>query len=278
MTRRRTGAAGRLYRSELKLLFGRKRNLALLGGLACMPVIVGLAIAFTRNTAIGAHGPGFFDRVTENGLFLIMAALVSCLPLLLPLVTSIIAGDAIAGEAQSGTLRYLLTVPVPRTRLLAVKAAAVYTFTAAAVLAVALAGLIAGGVLFGWTDFTLISGDTVSFAAGLARTGAIVTYIALTFIGLATIGLFFSTLTEVPVAAMAATVVTSIASNILENLPQVAAIHPALFTNYWFTWGEWLHLHVQWPAIGQGLAVQAAWVAVFGALAWSRFTTADISS
>ncbi len=33
-----------------------------------------------------------------------------------------------------------------------------------------------------------------------------------------------------------------------------------------------------WGVLGKGLALQAAWVAIFGALAWSRFTTADVSS
>ena len=43
------------------------------------------------------------------------------LPLFLPLAVAVIAGDTIAGEANVGTLRYLLATPVQRSRLLAVK-------------------------------------------------------------------------------------------------------------------------------------------------------------
>jgi len=43
------------------------------------------------------------------------------IPLFLPMAVAVVAGDAVSGEANTGTLRYLLTVPVGRTRLLAVK-------------------------------------------------------------------------------------------------------------------------------------------------------------
>ena len=47
------------------------------------------------------------------------------------LVGGVASGDAIAGEAQAGTLRYLLAVPVPRSRLLAAKALATLLLVAA---------------------------------------------------------------------------------------------------------------------------------------------------
>ena len=56
------------------------------------------------------------------------AALILELPLFLPLAVSAIAGDSVAGEANLGTLRYLLTIPAGRTRLLVVKYAAIVIF------------------------------------------------------------------------------------------------------------------------------------------------------
>ena len=50
------------------------------------------------------------------------------LPLFLPIAVAITAGDAIAGEAQPGTLRYMLVRPVGRTRLLVAKLVAVMAF------------------------------------------------------------------------------------------------------------------------------------------------------
>ena len=73
-------------------------------------------------------GPDFISAITGNGLFVAFAALILEMPLFLPLAVGTIAGDSVAGEANLGTLRYLLTVPVGRTRLLVVKYAAIVIF------------------------------------------------------------------------------------------------------------------------------------------------------
>lgn len=272
------GALARLLRSELALVFGRRRNIALLVGLSCVPLLLGTVLWVTQDSALGGQGPGFISRVTGNGLFLVVAALFMCLPFLLPLTTGIASGDAIAGEAQAGTLRYLLAVPVSRTRLLAVKAVATLAFVSAAVTAIAVVALVVGATFFGLADVTLLSGSTVPLGDGLLRIGGVAVYVALSLTGLVAVGLFLSTLTEVPVGATAATVVVAIVSAVLDTLPQLAAIHPALLTHHWLNFAEFLRVQVDWGVLGQGLAVQAAWVAVFGALAWTRFTTADVTS
>lgn len=166
---RARGSFGRLVRSELRLLFGRRRTLALLAGLALVPLLLALVLFIASNSGMGGQGPGFIDRVTGNGLFLVIAALFMCLPFLLPLTIGITAGDAISGEAQAGTLRYVLTVPVARTRLLVAKALVALAFAFAAVLVITIVALAAGGAFFGFSEMTLLSGTTVSLAAGAAR-------------------------------------------------------------------------------------------------------------
>ncbi|WP_456789575.1 ABC transporter permease [Cellulomonas sp. P5_C5] len=274
----RRGSLLRLVRSELRLVLGRRRNLVLLTGLALVPLLLGTVLFLSQDTALDGQGPGFVGRVTSNGLFLVVASLFLCLPFLLPLTIGIASGDAIAGEAAAGTLRYLLTVPVARGRLLAVKAVGALTFAAAAVTAIAVVGIVAGAMFFGLRGITLLSGTTVPLGDGILRIAAVVVYVGLSMTGLVAVGLFFSTLTEVPVGAMAATVVTAIVCGVLDQLPQLASIAPALLTHHWLDFAEFLRLEPDWGVLGQGLALQAAWVAIFGALAWSRFTTADVSS
>lgn len=274
----RRGAAWRLLRGELRLIFGRRRNQVLLVGLAAVPLLLGTVLFVAQDSALSGQGPGFVGRVTGNGLFLVVAALFMCLPFLLPLTIGIASGDAIAGEAQAGTLRYLLAVPVSRSRLLLAKAVASLTFVGAAVLAIALVALVTGAAYFGIRDITLLSGSTVPVGDGLLRVAGVVVYVALSLTGLVAVGLFLSTLTEVPVGAMAATVVVAIVSAVLDTLPQLAVIHPGLLTHHWLDFAEFLRVEVDWGVLAQGLAVQGAWVAVFGALAWSRFATADVTS
>lgn len=272
------GSWWRLLRSELRLVFGRRRNLVVLAGLAAVPLLLGIVLFVTKDSALGGQGPGFVGQVTSNGLFLPIASLFLCLPFLLPLTVSIVAGDTVAGEASAGTLRYLLVVPVPRTRLLAVKAVAAVLYAVAAVLTITLVALAVGAALFGLSDLALLSGSTVPLSAGLARVAGIAGYVAASLTGLVAVGMFFSTLTEVPIGAIVATVAVAIVSSVLDSLPQLHAIHPGLLTHHWFDFAEFLRIQVDWGVLGQGIAVQAAWVAVLGALAWSRFTTADVSS
>ena len=274
---RRRGAVARLVTSELIMVFRRRRNLALLALLAAAPLAIGVAVKSTTPHP-GGDGPQFLGQISSNGLFLVFTALTVTVPLLLPLLVGVVAGDAIAGEAGSGTLRYLLTVPVPRTRLLAAKAVGVLAYAAAAVVAVGVVGLVTGAALFGVHPMTLLSGDTISIGAGLLRTLQVVVYVIASLSGFLAIGLFVSTLTEVPVAAMAATVGVAIVATVLDQVPQLGSLRGLLFTHHWLGFGEILRRNVNWGLLLSWLQLQAAYVAIFGAAAWARFTSADITS
>lgn len=274
--RRHRGALLRQYRSEMRLLLTRRRNMILLGVLAVVPVFIGVAVKVSNPT--GGDGPQFIDRITGNGLFLVFTAITVSIPFFLPLVIGVVAGDSIAGEAGIGTLRYLLTVPVGRGRLLAVKSLAIATFTAASVLLVAVVGLITGGLLFGIHSLVLLSGDTVSIGEGLLRTLGIIGYVAVALFALAAGGLFVSTLTENAIAAMAATVSIAVFSALLDAVPQLSAIHPALLTDHWLGFGELLRTAVSAPDLARWTAIHLAYAAVFLSLAWSRLTTKDVTS
>src|SRR3954452_328357 len=111
--------SARLLWSELGLIGGRRRNQMGLLVLAAVPVLMAVAVRISATRA--GRGPDFLSSITSNGLFVPLAALSVELGLFLPLAIAMLAGDAVAGEANLGTLRYLLTVPVGRTRLLITK-------------------------------------------------------------------------------------------------------------------------------------------------------------
>src|SRR5436190_17825067 len=119
----------RFLRSELWLIFGRRRNWAGLAVLAAVPIIIAVAVkASPPGGGGGGDGPDFVGAITNNGLFVALAALAAELVLFLPIAVAAISADTIAGEANLGTLRYLLAVPVHRTRMLAAKDTGVVMF------------------------------------------------------------------------------------------------------------------------------------------------------
>jgi ABC-2 type transport system permease protein len=268
----------RLLRSELGLIFGRRRNLALLAVLAAMPVLIGVALKLAGAGGNGGQGPPFLNQVAGNGVFLAFLALTVMITLVLPLVVAVVAGDSVAGEAGYGTLRYLLVVPAGRTRLLAVKYAGLLVFCVAASLLIAAAALVTGAAAFPIGRVTLLSGDTVSLGAGLARLLLVSLYVAAAMAAVAAIGLAISTLTEHALAAMATILVLVIGSEVADQVPQFAAVHPYLPTNSWLSFDGLLRSPVALTAVGHGLTSFAVYAVIFCAIAWARFTSADITS
>jgi ABC-2 type transport system permease protein len=269
------GTLLRQVRSELRLVFGRRRNLAILVLLTAIPILIGIAVKVSEPRP--GEGPPFVSELTGNGLFLAFTGLAVCLPVFLPLAVAVVSGDAVAGEAGSGTLRYLLSVPVSRSRVLVVKALGVLAYLAAGVAIVTVVGMVFGTILFGADGVTLLSGDTVSVGNGLLRALGIAVYACIDLVGLAAIGLFFSTLTEVPVGAMAATVVCAIVSAVLDTVPQLGSLRDLLLTHYWLSFDELLRSSPHLGSLVGWSAVPLAYAVLFGSLAWSRITTADVT-
>ncbi|WP_405685392.1 ABC transporter permease [Streptomyces sp. NBC_00057] len=273
-----------ILRSELTTTLRRWRTLALLGVLAAVPVLIGIAVRIETNHGSspgpggGGGGPAFLSQVTNNGLFLVFAALAVTLPVFLPMAVGVVAGDSIAGEANAGTLRYLLVAPAGRTRLLLTKYASVLTFCLVATLVVALSALAVGALLFPVGEVTTISGTRIGFGEGLLRAGLIAVVVAASLIGFAAIGLFISTLTSSGIAAMAATVGMLITVQIVDTIPQLSGIHPYLFPHYWMSYADLLRDPVYWDEAIKNLGLQGLYAAVFGSAAWARFTAKDITA
>ncbi|GII63912.1 ABC transporter permease [Sphaerisporangium krabiense] len=265
----------RLLRSEVRLTFRRPRNLAMLAALATVPVVIGVVL---RLVGRDEDAPGLVTQVAGNGLMLTFLSLSLLTALLLPLAVGVVAGESVAGEAGAGTLRYLLTAPAGRARLLGVKAANVAVFALAACAVVAVSGLVTGLVLFPVGPVTLLSGTTVPLAEGLLRVLIVIGYAAAGMAAFGIVGLAVSTLTEVPIGAVAATVVTVVFSQVAGAIPQLEPVRPYLLTSWWSTFDGALRDPVATDVMGQGLLVFAAYAFVFGAIAWGRFSGRDVTS
>jgi ABC-2 type transport system permease protein len=270
----------RLFRAELRLVFGRRRNLLLLAVTVVFPVVIGIALRVAAPHSQGGNGPGvaFFNQLAGNGVFLTFIALSTLLILVLPVVVAVVAGDSVAGEAGYGTLRYLLAVPAGRTRLLAVKFAAIVVFGLAATVIVSAVSLAVGAVLFPVGPVTLLSGATVSLADGLLRVLFVTLYVAAAMAALGAIGLAISTLTEHAIGAIAAIAILVVTSEVVDQVPQLAAIGPYLPTHWWLSFDSILRAPVDTSTLLKGLLSFGVYAVLFGSFAWARFTSADVTS
>jgi ABC-2 type transport system permease protein len=272
----------RFFGSELRLVFRRRRNQLLLLVVVAFPVLmgIGLKVASPRpdNNGGGNGAAVFFNQLAGNGVFLTLIALQFLLILVLPLVVSVVAGDSVAGEAGYGTLRYLLTRPAGRVRTLTVKYLAIVTFGLTATFTVAITALLLGVILFPVGPVTLLSGSTISLAAGLVRLLFVALYIAAAMAAVGAIGLAISTLTEHAIGAIAAIMVLIVASEVVDQIPQFAAAGPYLPTHWWNSFDALLRTPVDTTTLWHGLLSFAVYIVIFGGFAWARFTSSDVTS
>ncbi len=283
VTGRAVRAWCRLLASELHLVFRQWRHLALLGALAVLPI--GLGVALRLSTPQGGGGNGgdgpvgsLINQLAGNGVFLAFIALTIMLVLALPLTMAVVSGYSVAGEASSGTLRYLLAVPAGRTRLLFVKYLAVVIYALAAVTVVVGVSLILGLSLFPVGPVTLLSGTTVSLADGLLRLLFVLLYVTAGMAALGAIGLAISTLTEHPIGAIAALAILTVASEVADNIPQFGVVRPYLPTHWWLSFDALLRSPVATSDLLHGLLSFGVYIVLFCSIAWARFTSADVSS
>ncbi|HUC23503.1 MAG TPA: ABC transporter permease [Streptosporangiaceae bacterium] len=277
---------------ELAKLARRPRSWVAIALLCGLPILVAIFVAVTHVAPPPGQGPALLSAVLSNGSLFPAAALAIVLPIFLPISIAVVAGDAIAGEASSGMLRYLLARPVGRTRLLVAKLVAIVTYVLFAVIAVAVTSYVVGIVLFGDKPIALTSGSITSqgvIANSLSgtpltpadiilRTVGAVAFIAVSMLGVGAIALFLSTLTDSSLAAALGAMAALIASGVLVALNAAASVSPYLPTEYWLAWLDFFRQPILWRDIERGFAIQAVYVVVFLGAAWANFASKDVTS
>ncbi|HEY2074887.1 MAG TPA: ABC transporter permease [Streptosporangiaceae bacterium] len=277
---------------ELAKLARRPRSWVAIALLCLLPMLVAVFVAVTHVAPPPGQGPALLSAVLSNGSLFPAAALAIVLPIFLPISVAVVAGDAIAGEASSGMLRYLLARPVGRTRLLVAKLVALIAYVLFAVIAVAATSYATGVLLFGDKPVALtsggittqgviansLSGTGLTPADVLLRTAGAVAFIAVSMLGVGAIALFLSTLTDSSLAAALGAMAALIASGVLVALNAAASVSPYLPTAYWLAWLDFFRQPILWRDIDRGFAIQALYVAVFLGAAWANFASKDVTS
>ena len=279
---------------ELVKLARRPRSWVSILLLCALPTLVAVFVAVTHLAPPPGQGPALLSAVLSSGALFPAAALSIVLPVFLPVAVAVVAGDSIAGEAGSGTLRYLLARPVGRTRLLVAKLVALVVYTLAAVALVTGTAYLTGIMLFGAQPVaatpsglttsnlaagaTTLSGTAMSPTEIALRTLGAVSFIVVSMLGVGAIALFLSTVTDSALGAALGALAALVTSEVLVTLNAASAVDPYLPTRYWLAWIDFFREPIVWRNIERGFAVQGVYVVVFLGAAWAHFATKDITS
>jgi ABC-2 type transport system permease protein len=217
-----------------------------------------------------------------------LIALASTMKFFLPLAVAVFAGEAVAGEASWGSLRYALARPVSRARFLTGKFVVALALSGAAVIVVPATAVLVGAAAFGWNPLVAVDGSATSAAhlvaatftpsAALGRLGLATLYVAAGMTSIFAFSFFLSTTTSRPFVAVAGGVGLTILSRVInaDYLPGVADLSPYMPNNDVDLWQHLFQNPAQTAGMVRFLVLQAVYCAVFLPLAWWYFCRKDV--
>jgi ABC-2 type transport system permease protein len=293
-----------ILRIELFKIFSKPRSYIGFLAIAVMILLIQLALKSDGPTWIKLMFSGM-DEMFEisqgnilNGYFVCFLVLNTIL-IQVPLLVAIVTGDQIAGEANMGTLRLLLTKPVSRGQLLLAKFTAGLIYTLLLLVWMAILALGVSVLLFGRSDllvnksyainqfFVDAQGDDVlwRYLAGFGFAyAALCSVAALSFM----LSVFAENSIGPIVTTMSITIVFTIVSTM--DLPLFSRVSPYLFTSYMTAWKGLFNMAVDESgaairgsvysvgALVKAAAVLVGHVALFFGVAWYAFRKKDILS
>jgi len=262
--------------AEIRRQLSRRRTLVVFAVLVALPLVLVAAFAFGGTD--GSAQRGFVDLAQDSGANLVVFALFASTGFLLVVVVALFAGDPVPSEASWSSLRYLLTAPVRRERLLRQKLVAAALFTLAAFVFLPVWTLLVGGIAYGWGPYVGPTGDQLAYPLLLGRLAVVVVYL---IVSLAVVGAFaflLGTTTDAPLAAVGGGVVLWIVCAILDQITALGGLRQALPGHFAFAWADALAPTVDWSAMAQGALWSVGYAVVLVGVAVWRFLRKDITS
>lgn len=272
-----------LLRVELVKALKRMRTYVVFLIVIGIPVIMTIAVNANPPGAPGrgesGRAGGLFYLATNTGLVMPAAALRLMSGFLLVIIVAIFGGDAIAGEATWGNLRYLLMRPIGRGRLLGTKFVVALLCAWIATVLVVLSGFVAGVIAFGYHDLNVLGLISQSAGTLVGHLGIATAYVAWSLSAVVAFSFLFSVLTDAPTGAVFAGVGLYITSTILDAIDSVpSGIRNILPTHYFDSWVDMFTQNHVSTDMWKGAGITLAYVVVFvGAAAW-HFRRKDILS
>ncbi|MEO6538331.1 MAG: ABC transporter permease subunit [Ferruginibacter sp.] len=269
------------------------------------------AIVLIFQFAFKADGKSYMDLMLQsvqdsfdmdkskaiNGYFMCYIILNTLL-IQVPILIALVAGDAISGEANMGTLRLILTKPISRTQIILVKFAASFIFTIMLLIWMAVMALFLSLLIFGADDMLIfrVKGDEsqilqITKDDIMWRYLAAFGYAAVALTVIAALAMLLSVFAENSIGPIIATVCIVIVCTVISNInvPIIDKnVKPWLFTSYLVGWKGFFYIGTNaegeplkgtlenWPAIRNSLYILAAHIFLLLGITVIVFNRKDI--
>jgi ABC-2 type transport system permease protein len=256
--------------------------------LLVLPVLIALAFMVSSNNDTsgtaqappgGARsGPTLVSLATSGATNFTLFTEFASVGFLLVVIVALFCGDTVASEASWSSLRYLLAIPVPRTRLLRQKLIVALSLSFGANLLLPAWAYLVGGAFFGWAPGVSPVGGTFTSGAALQKLVIVICYASVQSLVVAALAFLLSVLTDAPLGAVGGATMLVVVSNILDSIAELDPYRRFLPTHFQYSWLDALQQNVVWDDMMRGTGLALVYSAGFFALAWWRFQKKDILS
>ncbi len=290
-----------LLKIEIFKIFKRPRTYIAFAVIALIILLIQIALKFGGEEYVGLMLSGMNDSFEEipsavilNG-YLVCFIILNLLLIHVPILVALVSGDAIAGEANMGTLRLLVSKPVSRIKLLIIKFIASVFYTLILLTWVAILALFGSMILFGvdWLgvarelEFNVMEADDVLWRYAMAFGFA-----AIGLICVAALAFMLSVFADNSIGPIVTTVCVIIVFTILTQL-QIPfydeTIKPYLFTTHMLGWKGFFYVKAvdgvtvkgsieNLPAVLKSAGILIVYTAGFLAVAFRHFNRKNILS
>jgi ABC-2 type transport system permease protein len=236
-----------LLRIELYKIFKRPRTYIAFAVIALIILLVQIALKYGGEEYVGLMMAGMNESFEVpytdilNGYF-VCYLILNLLLIHVPILVALVAGDVVAGEANMGTLRLLVSKPVSRIHLLLVKFIASSFYTILLLIWVAVLALVLSVALFDTNDLFIAreyGSNIISASDVMWRYAAAFIFAGLGLITVAALAFLFSVFSDNSVGPIVATVCVIIVFTILTQM-QIPfydeTVKPWLFTTHMLGW------------------------------------------
>lgn len=246
--------------------------------LLVLPILVALAFKLGGSNSRSSGGVALVDFATTGAANFALFTEFAAVGFLLVVIVALFCGDTVASEASWASLRYLLALPVPRSRLLRQKLIVALSLSFGAHVLLPAWSLVVGEVFFGGAPARSPLGGTFSFGESMWRLAIVVAYSFGQALLVASLAFLLSVCVDNPLGAVGGAVLLVVVSNILDQITALDPYRRFLPTHFQYSWLDALSPTVVWDDMLRGTGLTLIYASVFFAIAWLRFDRKDITS
>lgn len=276
-----------VLRIELFKIFKRPRTYIAFIAIAAIVILIQLAFYVDGESYIQFMLQAVSESFNVEGKilngYLICFVILQTLLIHVPLLIALIAGDMIAGEANMGTLRLLISKPISRTSLMLSKFLAGVVYTLMLLVWMAFLSLLLSMIIFGVGDLMIFKSEEIVILRSsdiMWRFYCAFGFAAIAMTTVAALAFFLSIFADNSIGPIITTMSIIIVFTILStmDLPMFTTIKPYIFTAHMLGWKGFFDDPINYPSVMKSGGILLIHIALFAGAAILVFKKKDILS